>query len=141
MSKVTYTMIDPPQRGVPAPRYFKPLMRVNGVVQDAGINYVIQPCFLPTVPTTALARTAPGDSALSAQDDVFISLNTAAATCTLPANTTVPINKVFIVVNHGTNALALSLPVKISAAGTVTSLPAGSSLQFINTGTDYRKIG
>lgn len=42
----TYELVDPPMRGVPNPRYFTPLVRVDGITQDAGFNWKLNNCYL-----------------------------------------------------------------------------------------------
>jgi hypothetical protein len=41
-----FELIDPPQHGVPNPRYFKPLVRINGITQDAPFNWKLDTCYL-----------------------------------------------------------------------------------------------
>jgi hypothetical protein len=41
-----FVMVDPPMRGVPNPRYFKPLVRINAQTQDAPFNWMLDPCYL-----------------------------------------------------------------------------------------------
>jgi hypothetical protein len=41
-----FELVDPPMRGVPNPRYFKPLVRINAQTQDAPFNWMLDPCYL-----------------------------------------------------------------------------------------------
>ena len=43
----TFVMGTPPTYGSPNPRYIRPVVRINAMVQDAPVGYVINPCFLP----------------------------------------------------------------------------------------------
>lgn len=43
----TFVMGTPPTYGSPNPRYIRPVVRINGMVQDAPVGYVVNPCFLP----------------------------------------------------------------------------------------------
>ena len=43
----TFVMGTPPTYGSPNPRYIRPVVRINGIVQDAPVGYVVNPCFLP----------------------------------------------------------------------------------------------
>ena len=43
----TFVMGTPPTYGSPNPRYIRPVVRINGMVQDAQVGYVVNPCFLP----------------------------------------------------------------------------------------------
>ena len=40
-------MGTPSTYGSPNPRYIRPVVRINGMVQDAPVGYVVNPCFLP----------------------------------------------------------------------------------------------
>lgn len=33
--------------GTPSPRYIRPLVRINGMVEDAPVGYKLDPCMLP----------------------------------------------------------------------------------------------
>ena len=46
-TRQTFVMGTPPTYGSPNPRYIRPVVRINGMVQDAPVGYVINPCFLP----------------------------------------------------------------------------------------------
>jgi hypothetical protein len=41
-----FVLVDPPMRGVPNPRYFKPLVRINAQTQDAPFNWKLDNCYL-----------------------------------------------------------------------------------------------
>jgi hypothetical protein len=41
-----FELVDPPMRGVPNQRYFKPLVRINAQTQDAPFNWMLDPCYL-----------------------------------------------------------------------------------------------
>lgn len=140
MATPTYQMIDPPTRGNPKPRYFKPLVRVNGIVGDAGINYKIDPCFLPPAVAAGAYRELAGAATLTEVDDTVVSTNAGAVTYTLPAPTSLIAGKVFVVINHGTAAVTLSVAVRTAAAATTTTIAAGATLTFINSGAEYRAI-
>ena len=43
----TFVMGTPTTYGSPNPRYIRPVVRINGMVQDAPVGYVVNPCFLP----------------------------------------------------------------------------------------------
>ena len=43
----TFVMGTPPTYGSPNPRYIRPVVRINGMVQDTPVGYVVNPCFLP----------------------------------------------------------------------------------------------
>ena len=43
----TFVMGTPPTYGSPNPRYIRPVVRINAMVQDAPVGYVVNPCFLP----------------------------------------------------------------------------------------------
>ena len=43
----TFVMGTPSTYGSPNPRYIRPVVRINGMVQDAPVGYVVNPCFLP----------------------------------------------------------------------------------------------
>jgi hypothetical protein len=47
---VTFRMEDPKPRGVPNPRYFKPLVRINAQAQDAPWNWKLDPCYIDQAP-------------------------------------------------------------------------------------------
>lgn len=65
----TYQMVDPPTRGIPDPRYFTPLVRVNGIMQDAGFDWKLNPCYLDLA-----AIAASLGPVLNAQDNQTLSL-------------------------------------------------------------------
>lgn len=46
-TRQTFVMGTPPTYGSPNPRYIRPVVRINGMVQDAPVGYVVNPCFLP----------------------------------------------------------------------------------------------
>ena len=46
-TRQTFVMGTPPTYGSPNPRYIRPVVRINAMVQDAPVGYVINPCFLP----------------------------------------------------------------------------------------------
>lgn len=46
-TRQTFVMGTPTTYGSPNPRYIRPVVRINGMVQDAPVGYVINPCFLP----------------------------------------------------------------------------------------------
>ena len=43
----TFVMGTPTTYGSPNTRYIRPVVRINGMAQDAPVGYVINPCFLP----------------------------------------------------------------------------------------------
>ena len=43
----TFVMGTPSTYGSPNPRYIRPVVRINGMVQDVPVGYVVNPCFLP----------------------------------------------------------------------------------------------
>ena len=46
-TRQTFIMGTPTTYGSPNPRYIRPVVRINGMVQDAPVGYVVNPCFLP----------------------------------------------------------------------------------------------
>ena len=46
-SRQTFVIGTPPTYGGPNPSYIKPLVRINGMVQDAPFGYTLNPCILP----------------------------------------------------------------------------------------------
>lgn len=46
-TRQTFVMGTPSTYGNPNPRYIRPAVRINGMVQDAPVGYVVNPCFLP----------------------------------------------------------------------------------------------
>lgn len=46
-TRQTFVMGTPPTYGSPNPRYIRPVVRINGMVQDAPVGYVVNPCVLP----------------------------------------------------------------------------------------------
>ena len=46
-TRQTFVMGTPISYGSPNPRYIRPVVRINAMVQDAPVGYVINPCFLP----------------------------------------------------------------------------------------------
>ena len=46
-TRQTFVMGTPPAYGSPNPRYIRPVVRINAMVQDAPVGYVINPCFIP----------------------------------------------------------------------------------------------
>ena len=46
-TRQTFVMGTPPTYGSPNPRYIRPVVRINAMVQDAPVGYVINPCFIP----------------------------------------------------------------------------------------------
>ena len=46
-TRQTFVMGTPTTYGSPNPRYIRPVVRINAMVQDAPVGYVINPCFLP----------------------------------------------------------------------------------------------
>lgn len=45
--KPSFPLINPPSYGTPRPRYFRPLVRINGMANDLPFGNVIDPCWLP----------------------------------------------------------------------------------------------
>jgi hypothetical protein len=39
-------VVDPPMRGIPQPRYLKPIVRLNGILQDAPFDWKLPLCYL-----------------------------------------------------------------------------------------------
>ena len=46
-TRQTFVMGTPVTYGNPNPRYIRPVVRSNAMLQDAPVGYVINPCFLP----------------------------------------------------------------------------------------------
>ena len=46
-TRQTFVMGTPTTYGSPNPRYIRPVVRINAMLQDAPVGYVINPCFLP----------------------------------------------------------------------------------------------
>ena len=46
-TRQTFVMGTPPTYGSPNPRYIRPVVRINAMLQDAPVGYVVNPCFLP----------------------------------------------------------------------------------------------
>ena len=46
-TRQTFVMGTPSTYGSPNPRYIRPVVRINGMVHDAPVGYVVNPCVLP----------------------------------------------------------------------------------------------
>ena len=46
-TRQTFVMGTPTTYGSPNPRYIRPVVRINAMLQDAPVGYVVNPCFLP----------------------------------------------------------------------------------------------
>ena len=46
-TRQTFVMGTPSTYGSPNPRYIRQVVRINGMVQDAPVGYVVNPCVLP----------------------------------------------------------------------------------------------
>ena len=46
-TRQTFVMGTPVTYGNPNPRYIRPVVRINAMLQDAPVGYVVNPCFLP----------------------------------------------------------------------------------------------
>jgi hypothetical protein len=94
--------------------------------------------------STAIVRSyreVTASATVATTDDVVVSIATVALTLTLPTAATAGVGKVFTVVNQGTVAVTLAGgPVRTANATTVTSVAAGSSLTFISSGSQYRRL-
>lgn len=65
-----YRVVQPVRYGAPSIRVFKPLVRINGLMQDAPEGYKIATCYLPDVIETA-AGDAPETVPYVAPTNVF----------------------------------------------------------------------
>lgn len=92
-----------------------------------------------STPTIRTYREASAATTIVADDDVVVHTG-AAVTYTLPTPALAAVGKVFTVVNQGTGVVTLSQAVRTATATTITTVAIGSSLTFISSGTQYRRL-
>lgn len=73
-------------------------------------------------------------------DDDIVAHIGAAVTYTLPTPAAAGVGRMFSIINQGTGAVTLSQAVRTTSAATVNTIAAGSSLTFISSGTQYRRL-
>ena len=79
--KPSFPLINPPSYGTPRPRYFRPLVRINGMANDLPFGNVIDPCWLPM---EAIAEATNQTMALTGN---VLTLDGGGGSVTLPAST------------------------------------------------------
>ena len=84
-----FVMVDPPTRGVPNPRYFKPLVRINAQTQDAPFNWKLNNCYLDMVGIAAAIATLLPDS-----DNQTLSFDSATNQLTISGGNAVDISQI-----------------------------------------------
>lgn len=57
-TRPVYRVTQPRRYGVPEDRVFKPLVRINGVIQDAPQGYKIDACYLPNALVTPVTSSS-----------------------------------------------------------------------------------
>jgi hypothetical protein len=129
-----FELVDPPMRGVPNPRYFKPLVRINAQTQDAPFNWMLDPCYLDmqAIASAIESLLADGDNqtlafnpvtnqlAISGGNAVDISQVTAGVEPTLAVDQSIPTSVV------GTDDYLLAKPTawgKVRVGGVAYNIP------------------
>lgn len=129
----TFVMGTPPTYGSPNPRYIRPVVRINGMVQDTPVGYVVNPCFLP-MDEIAIAT----NQTLSQAGNV-VTLSGGGGSFTLPTylyEQTLSLSGNQLSISNG-NTVTIPVP----AVGTEPAVVSDASIPTDVVGTDDYLLG
>ena len=129
----TFVMGTPPTYGSPNPRYIRPVVRINGMVQDTPVGYVVNPCFLP-MDEIAIAT----NQTLSQAGNV-VTLSGGGGSFTLPTDLdeqTLSLSGNQLSISNG-NTVTIPVP----AVGTEPAVVSDASIPTDVVGTDDYLLG
>ena len=132
-SRQTFVIGTPPTYGGPNPRYIKPLVRINGMVQDAPFGYTLNPCILPM---DAIADAT--NQTLSTQGNV-VTLSGGGGSFTLP--TDLDAQQLSLVGNQLTISKGNTVTLPILSAGTEPAIVSDATIPTDVVGEDVYLLG
>ena len=129
----TFVMGTPISYGSPNPRYIRPVVRINGMVQDAPVGYVVNPCFLP------MDEIATATNQTLSQTGNVVTLSGDGGSFTLPTDLdaqTLSLTGNQLSISNG-NTVTLPVP----AMGTEPAIVSDSTIPTDVVGTDDYLLG
>ena len=129
----TFVMGIPPTYGSPNPRYIRPVVRINGMVQDAPVGYVVNPCFLP------MEDIATATNQTLAQTGNVVTLSGGGGSFTLPTDLdaqTLSLTGDQLSISNG-NTVSIPVP----TAGTEPTIVSDANIPTDVVGTDDYLLG
>ena len=129
----TFVMGTPPPYGSPNPRYIRPVVRINGMVQDAPVGYVVNPCFLP------MEDIAAATNQTISQAGNVVTLSGGGGSFTLPTDLdaqTLSLSGDQLSISNG-NTVTIPVP----AVGTEPAIVSDANIPTDVVGTDTYLLG
>ena len=129
----TFVMGTPISYGSPNPRYIRPVVRINGMVQDAPVGYVVNPCFLP------MDEIAEATNQTLSQTGSVVTLSGGGGSFTLPTDLdaqTLSLTGNQLSISNG-NTVTIPVP----AVGTEPTIASDAKIPTDVVGTDDYLLG
>ena len=129
----TFVMGTPPTYGSPNPRYIRPVVRINGIVQDAPVGYVVNPCFLP------MDDIAKATNQTLSQEANVVTLSGGGGSFTLP--TDLDAQTLSLAGNQLTISNGNTVTIPVPSIGTEPSVVSDANIPTDVVGTDDYLLG
>lgn len=129
----TFVMGTPPTYGSPNPRYIRPVVRINAMVQDAPVGYVINPCFLP------MEEIAEATNQTLSQTDNVVTLSDGGGSFTLP--TALDAQTLALTGNQLSISNGNTVTIPVPAVGTEPTVVSDANVPTDVVGTDDYLLG
>ena len=132
-TRQTFVMGTPSTYGNPNPRYIRPVVRINGMVQDAPVGYVVNPCFLP------MEEIAEATNQTLSQEANVVTLSGGGGSFTLPTDLdaqTLSLAGSQLSISNG-NTVTIPVP----AIGTEPAVVSDANIPTDVVGTDDYLLG
>ena len=132
-TRQTFVMGTPTTYGSPNPRYIRPVVRINGMVQDAPVGYVVNPGFLP------MEDIATATNQTLSQTDNVVTLSGGGGSFTLPTDLdaqTLSLTGNRLSISNG-NTVSIPVP----TVGTEPEVVSDASIPTDVVGTDDYLLG
>ena len=129
----TFVMGTPTTYSSPNPRYIRPVVRINGMVQDAPVGYVVNPCFLP------MEEIAEATNQTLTQTGNVVTLSGGGGSFTLPTDLdaqTLSLTGNQLSISNG-NTVSIPVP----TAGTEPTIVSDANIPTDVVGTDDYLLG
>ncbi len=129
----TFVMGTPTTYGSPNPRYIRPVVRINGMVQDAPVGYAVNPCFLP------MEEIAEATNQTLTQAGSVVTLSGGGGTFTLP--TDLDAQTLSLTGNQLSISNGNTVTIPVLSVGTEPAIVSDANIPTDIVGTDDYLLG
>ena len=129
----TFVMGTPSTYGSPNPRYIRPVVRINGMVQDAPVGYVVNPCFLP------MEEIAEATNQTLSQEANVVTLSGGGGSFTLP--TDLDAQTLALTANKLSISNGNTVTIPVATMGVAPAIVSDANIPTDVVGTDEYLLG